>query len=624
MAQEKMYKEALDAIQRGERTRARDLLTRLLRTDSNRADYWLWMSTLVETHTERVYCLESAIRVDPNNEAARRGLILLGARQADPSIRPVPPIRRRWEKELDKELEPPKKFFRRIWDNPISRLVLFLGAAVLTFGLVMGAIYGFQHQQDSVAFYRVSPFPTHTRGITHTPTPTRTLVVRSPTPTFIGPTPLWMFLPQTYTPIPIYVNTPHPRDEAYRLGINAFQRNQIELMLHYMQQAITFSPGSTDMVYHAAEAYRLLGQYNEALDTYQQAITSNPSFAPPYLGRALVHLAQNPNANVETDLQRAIQLDPNYLDAYLTRAAYLLDHDEPALALDDIEIAANLFPDHPMVNLLAAQAYLLLGDYELALQAAKLSHNADQTLLPTYLTLSRSYLLNNDPEQALYYIEIYNRYEYDDPEGLSILGEAYYRSGEDYYPQALTALNQALEYNEENAQAFRYRGLTYLALGNTRQAVNDLYSATELARYQFEYSIDLGRAFWADGRLNEAIMTLNVAEDRAEFDAQRAMVYYYRPQVYEASDMLWDAILDYQRLIELPIESAPLEWRQFAEARILELNPPTPTSTLTSTATLTPTITPTPTVTPTATPTLTPTVTRTPTPTRTSFTSSLP
>ena len=72
MAQDKMYKAALEAIDQGQTARARDLFTRLLRSDSSKAEYWLWMSTLVELTQERVYCLELALRTDPNNEAAKR------------------------------------------------------------------------------------------------------------------------------------------------------------------------------------------------------------------------------------------------------------------------------------------------------------------------------------------------------------------------------------------------------------------------------------------------------------------------------------------------------------------------------------------------------------------------
>jgi len=609
MAQEKMYREALDAVRQGQRVRARDLFTRLLRTDSSRADYWLWMSTLVDSQNERIYCLESAIRADPNNEAARRGLILLGARPAGPDVQPAPIVFRRWDKELDKELELPTSVFRRVWDNPVLRILSFVLAVALLGGLVFGAINGFQFQRETATFYRVSPFPTLTPEKTRTPTPTRTLVVRSPTPTFIGPTPLWMFLDKTYTPRPPYVNTPHPRIEAYRIGINAYQRNQIDTMLMYLQQAADLSPDSPDLTYYIGEAHRLRGEFEEALNAYQEAITINPAFAPPYLGRALLRLDLNPNAGVIEDLNRAIELDPNYVDAYLTRAAYWLHHDQPASALDDLGRAETVSPGLPMIYVLSAQAYLDMGDSATALQVALLGYEADRTLLSAYITLARCYLANEEPKQALYYVEIYLRYESDDSDAWSTLGEGYYLSGEDYFTSALEAFNRSIELNDENPVALRYRGLTYLAMGESRLAVNDLFAATSLVHYQFDYTLDLGIAFWFNGRLRDAGVTFTVAEDRAETESQLAKVYYYRAQVYEENDFLWDAKMDYEDLLALPLEAVPLEWRQFAEQRLSEINPPTPTLTPTKTFTMTTTGTPTQT-----TSTITKTPTRTPTP----------
>lgn len=611
MAQEKMYREALDALHQGQRIRARDLFTRLLRTDATRADYWLWMSTLVDTQSERIYCLESAIRADPDNEPARRGLILLGARPADPDVQPAPIVFRRWDKELLKELEPPKGIFRRIWDNPLLRIMSFVIAVAALSALVYGAIYGFRFQRETVTFYRVSPFPTLTPEMTRTPTATRTLVVRSPTPTFIGPTPLWMFLDQTYTPRPPYVNTPHPRIEAYRIGINAYQRNQIDTMLIYLRQAADLSPDSPDLIYYIGEAHRLRGEFEEALRAYQEAISINPTFAPPYLGRAILRLDLNPNAGVIEDLNQAIELDPNYADAFLTRAAFWLQHEQPALALDDLGHAENISPGLPLIYVLSAQAYLDMGDHATALQIALLGYEADRTLLPAYITLARCYLMNEEPEQALYYAEIYLRYEKDDSNAWAILGEGYYLRGDDYYPSAIAAFDRSIELNDENPEAFRYRGLTHLAMGNSRQAVNDLFAATTMVHYQFDYTIDLGIAFWIDGRLLDAGVTFTVAEGRAETDAQLAKVYYYRAQVYEQNDYLWDAKMDYEDLLALPDDAVPLEWRQYAEQRLSEINPPTPTLSPTNTSTLTPTRTPIAT----GTPTNTRTPTRTPTPT---------
>ena len=96
--EEIMYQEVLVHIQRKEKSRARDLLTRLIKTNPNNPDYWLWMSAVTETMRERIYCLKEALRLDPNNEAAQRGLAMFGAIPVNPDLAaPLQHQKRRWE-----------------------------------------------------------------------------------------------------------------------------------------------------------------------------------------------------------------------------------------------------------------------------------------------------------------------------------------------------------------------------------------------------------------------------------------------------------------------------------------------------------------------------------------------
>src|SRR5688500_12896516 len=74
-----MFNEAVQALRAGQRMRARDLLTRLLKADQSNVDYWLWMSAAVDAEKEQVFCLQNALKLDPNSTAARRGLVVLGA-----------------------------------------------------------------------------------------------------------------------------------------------------------------------------------------------------------------------------------------------------------------------------------------------------------------------------------------------------------------------------------------------------------------------------------------------------------------------------------------------------------------------------------------------------------------
>ena len=74
MAEQNPLQDPLQAIQSGQRRKAKELLTRLLRSDQENAEYWLWMSSVVETEKEQVFCLQKALKADPTSVAAKRGL----------------------------------------------------------------------------------------------------------------------------------------------------------------------------------------------------------------------------------------------------------------------------------------------------------------------------------------------------------------------------------------------------------------------------------------------------------------------------------------------------------------------------------------------------------------------
>lgn len=609
-----MYKAALEAIDQGQTARARDLFTRLLKSDSSKAEYWLWMSTLVDTAQERIYCLESALRVDPSNEAAKRGLIILGARQADKDLAPVTPIRRHWEKELEDVIEPRKPLRQRIWGNPLLRLALVLLAVIIVGGLTIFSINQFKPKPlKPLEIYKVSPFPTRTPVPSITPSPTITGIPPTPTPILKASTPLWAFLTETYTPMPLYVNTPHPIVEAYRAGIRSYERSEWSALLTFMQQAVTAEPNAPDFYYYMAESNRMMGNYTEAVNEYAKALDINPQFAPAYLGRALAYEKIDPKADIEGELNYAISFDPFYVDAYLNRARIRIEHENPQGALDDLLYAEGLFPNHPMVFVLRAQAMLQLNDLAGAMQNALKGFELDRTSLPAYYTLGIVYLANQDNEQAVHYVNIYLVYVHDDARGWAILSQAEYQLGN--YDLALNACEQGTTVDAENAPSWYYCGLIQLFLGDTRTAVNDLVTAVNLDLLNFDYSVALGKALWADQRLLMAIRQFNSAETLAVTDYQRAVVFYHRAQIYEEAESTSEALQDWINLLALPADQVPPEWRTYAQQRYEFYNPPTPTEVPTDTPAPTATITPSPT--PTFTETPTPTPSNTPTPKRT-------
>jgi tetratricopeptide (TPR) repeat protein len=620
MPEDIMLKEAIEALEKGQRIRAKDLLARLLRADQANPDYWLWMSSVVETRGERIYCLESVLRLDPNNQAAKRGMVLLGALPPEIVVEPVIPIRRKWGAFLDEEPEVQLTRWQKIRTNPFLRTGVFASVTLFVIGMMIFGVFGMRSfYKDTDRIYRVSITP-GTRQPTLTPTffPTKTLVVRSPTPTYVGEMPLWMLLEATYTPVPLYVNTPHPINEAYRAGIRAYNRGELASMLSFMLQASQMEPNSADTLYHLGEAYRLNGEIENALEAYEQSIKMSPGFAPAYLGRSRCLLLINANADVSEDLEQAIQNDPNLTDAYLERANHLLHKGDLEAALEDLKIAQELYPESPLLNVLLAQVYLGMGENEIALERAHQAHKLDITLLPAYKTLALALLANGEPLEAVEYLEIYLRYEPTQAEVWLALGKAHYLGGDDY-PAALKAFDRAFTLDRNLTEVYLHRGKTYIAMQEGQLATNELLMAMRLYPQNFEISLNLGRALLTADRARDAFGQLNSAANLAETDAERAALYYWRALSAEALGNLDTAIENWQALLNLPEEAVSLEWVRIAGERLLVLNPPTATPTHTSTSTPTPSRTPTRTPSSTATPTSTrtPTITATPTHTRT-------
>ncbi|MDI6693806.1 MAG: tetratricopeptide repeat protein [Anaerolineales bacterium] len=615
MTENIMLREALDAVRQGQRARARDLLTRLLRADQSNPEYWLWMSAVVDTTREQIYCLQTVLRLDPQNRAARQGLILLGALAPEGNAAPAPIVRRRWEVAVQDVRE--LSGLQKLWANPLVRIVVFSFLSLLVLALIALGVYTQGVNRRSVA----ARIPTNTPGPSPTYTYTPTAINETPrtptaTATFSGPPPLWMRLEATYTPTPLYVNTPHAANESYQIAQRALRRGDLAAALENFRQAARSEVNPADIFYAIGEVYRQQGDFANALNYYQQAIAANPDFAPPYLGRARAQRALTPNADISADLKTAIEKDANFGEAYLALVEYQLAMGDSEGASANLRKVQTLLPDSPLVALYQALIYLAQGDGEAALQAARQANELDQTLLDAYRVRGQAAAANGNAREALEAIQVYLTYVADDPAGWLVQAQALYQTRQ--YSETLQALNQAIGLDKNLPQAYRLRGLTLLELGEGQKAVNDLYLDLQANPRSFQTNLDFGRALLVANRLSDALAQINRAEDLAESDAELAQVYYWRAQTYEKIGNMISAAKDWKALVALPEDAVPPAWRALAEERLKATAtplPPTPTSTRTPTATPTPTRTPPPSRTPT--PTRTPVPTRTPTSTRT-------
>ena len=76
------------AAREGRQAEARTLLMRALQTNSRSEQGWLWMSSVVETDTERQACLEQVLVINPHNQTAQLGLEKIKAGNGSPGSQP--------------------------------------------------------------------------------------------------------------------------------------------------------------------------------------------------------------------------------------------------------------------------------------------------------------------------------------------------------------------------------------------------------------------------------------------------------------------------------------------------------------------------------------------------------
>lgn len=653
-ATENMFTEAIAAARAGDRVRARDLLTRLLRAESTNADYWVWMSSVVDSARERKYCLESALQIDSTNRAALRGLIILGHRSPD-------------EIEIRRPARIPRRQMASIAKSPTvggglrinwTMIGATIGGVVVIIGVGAAAaaffgILGPRRLQQASLLPTEPPTPTDTPLI---PTATATLipaaerVLRTPIPTELVGTPFIFFVKATPTVTPVYGERERSSYEAYSAGISALISGNYQEAVSFFDQVLELDDSLADVHHLKGESLRLLAlkalaneeenigsMLGQAVNAYDQAILADSEFAPAYLGRGrallqrvyLITSLDNLKADdLPQDFQRAIDRDPQHAEPYLEMASFYASIRLWKTAEEVLTSAVDAGVREPAVYIFLSEAQLSRQRNVPAVENAIEGSASDHADLHGYLILGRALNRIEEYSASLAPLQTYVAYRGEDHRGWAALGRAQ-RELFDYTAASLS-LNRALEINDRYAPAYLARGLLNLDLGLYDEGLADLNNAQRYGPLDYDLHVALGRAQYFVGNYGEALDHANIAielgnaeEFRSELERKVAEGYAIRALVYETNEeLVSDAIQNWEWI--LGFNHVKIATWLMAEEHLLALagaiptRGPTPTpidlfATSMPTATITPTPSPTVDMTPITSPTVD--MTQTPTPT---------
>ncbi len=635
-----MLTEAIAAVRMGERARARELLSKLLRTDSQNAEYWIWMSSVVDSPKERKYCLESALKIDPTNRAALRGLVILGERtpsdrelsqslkigkrQIEP-LQEITPSKAEPEPEKASPIttsipEPSRTPFQPRRRSVFSRVMLLVLVAAIGVGGIAGLIYfvGPMLQPRYFGFASTLPAasPTATETSrpgtpTATPIPAATRIIRTPISTEFYATPLALLIPASATPTPIAGYTPYPNIEAFSAGVNALEDGDNEAAIQFFEQVIEIDPDFAPAYYFLGDAHRRNDQIGTAIRNFDAASQLDPEYPATYLGRGRA-LLQRDEIAAEQDFQRAIDRDPEFAEAYVELAAYYKNKRLWQRLETTMEQAIEDGISTPLLQIYLSEAEINLAKYEKALAASLQGSADDPGMLEGYLAVARAYvaLAVNTLEfsyfpSAIWPMETYLTYAPQDPFGWAVYGRALVGLGD--YELAMQTLNTAIALNDRSAPAYQARGILYTQLGQYDLALQDLYDARRFGTETFDLMIATARVLYKQGQYQLALREYlnpivteasNIAsgfiKERklAEAYALRGLIYESNPDNVSDAIRQWSWILDFENALPETKALAQQHYDELTGVGPTRTPTPSPTPTVEGSATPTPSLTP--------------------------------
>jgi hypothetical protein len=83
---DQLLDESISAYKQKDHDTAAKLLAQAIKMEANNERAWLWLSGVVATDAERLFCIKRILAINPNNEVAQYGLTLLPA-----DMRPIQP-----------------------------------------------------------------------------------------------------------------------------------------------------------------------------------------------------------------------------------------------------------------------------------------------------------------------------------------------------------------------------------------------------------------------------------------------------------------------------------------------------------------------------------------------------
>jgi tetratricopeptide (TPR) repeat protein len=236
------------------------------------------------------------------------------------------------------------------------------------------------------------------------------------------------------------------------------------------------------------------------------------------------------------ELNRALAQDPNYAMAYYVRGLLYSDHNEDAKAFQDAEKAVALTPESVSARLLLAKVATRLGKCARAVEALQ-PFATTTTDSQTLFLLGRAYQCAGQAEEAGKAMARYGEASKKDRETAEneaqaghLVTQAQQEAGANHLKPALELLQQAIEKQSQNSDAYTLMAKIHFSMGSLDDAHREIEQALNINPVQPENFYVLGKILAREGNLDDALEAFRKTTviNPAESDAFYEMGLIYR------------------------------------------------------------------------------------------------
>ena len=271
---------------------------------------------------------------------------------------------------------------------------------------------------------------------------------------------------------------PHPYVYNNRGLAYAF-KGEYDRAIEDFDQAIELQPDLAVAYNNRGNAYVNKEEYDRAIADFDQAIELQPDFAAAYYNRGNAYAGKGELDRAIADFDQAIELQPDYAEAYSNRGAAYYDKGEYDRAIEDYDQAIELQPDLAGAYSNRGSAYAHKGEYDRAIEDFDQAIELQPDYAQAYYNRGLAYAHKREYDRAIEDFDQAIALQPDLAEAYNNRGSAYAHKRE--YDRAIEDYSQAIALQPDLAVANYNRGAAYRSKGEYNKAIEDFRKVVEVS-----------------------------------------------------------------------------------------------------------------------------------------------